>query len=61
MRRAAASTVSADLLVRLPHRGADVLTGRYLTGYDDLDDLLSRTAEIQKANRYTLGLLQPDR
>jgi NADP-dependent 3-hydroxy acid dehydrogenase YdfG len=53
------ATVSADKLVRLAWGDADALSGRYLTAYDDLDELLSRSTEIVDANLYTLGLLEP--
>lgn len=51
--------VSANGLVRLALGDADALSGRYITAYDDLDALMSRSSEIQDANLYTLGLLHP--
>ena len=39
---------AADLTVTLATGHADALTGRYLTVWDDLDDLLSRTEQIRR-------------
>ena len=39
---------AADLVVTLATGRADSLTGRYLTVWDDLDDLLGRTDEIRR-------------
>jgi NAD(P)-dependent dehydrogenase (short-subunit alcohol dehydrogenase family) len=39
---------AADLVVTLATGQADSLTGRYLTVWDDLDDLLRRTNEIRR-------------
>ena len=50
---------SAALVVRLAAGDADLLTGRYLTAYDDLDELIGRADQIVESKGYTLGLLQP--
>jgi NAD(P)-dependent dehydrogenase (short-subunit alcohol dehydrogenase family) len=54
------AVVAADTLVRLALGDADFLSGRYVTAYDDLDELISRGAEIADSRLYTLGLLEPD-
>ncbi len=51
--------VSAKQLVRLAMGEADALTGRYITAYDDLDELLSRADDIVGTDHYTLGLIKP--
>lgn len=50
--------VSAAKLVRLASGDFDILSGRYLTAYDDLDDILRRAPEIaERDDLYTLGLI----
>lgn len=49
--------LSAATLTRLAAGDADVLSGRYITAYDDLDALIARGAEIASSNAYTLGLI----
>ncbi|HJQ41844.1 MAG TPA: SDR family oxidoreductase [Jatrophihabitantaceae bacterium] len=49
---------SASMLTRLALTAPLTLTGRYVTAYDDLDDLLAR-AESARPEAFTLGLLQP--
>src|SRR4029450_10646141 len=39
---------AADLVARLASGRADALSGRYLTVWDDLDDLISRADEITR-------------
>lgn len=51
--------VSAHQVVRLARGDADALSGRYLTAYDDLDEMLARIDEIVASNLYTLGLVEP--
>ena len=47
----------AGVLVTVLASGrADALSGRYLTVYDDLDELISLSAEIQRGDFYTLKL-----
>jgi NAD(P)-dependent dehydrogenase (short-subunit alcohol dehydrogenase family) len=47
---------AADLVVRLASGGADALSGRYLTVWDDVDDLISRADEIIRDDLYTVRL-----
>ena len=58
--RSVDADVAAAKLVRLAHGDADALSGRYLTAYDDLDDIFARADEIAASNALTLGLLPPD-
>ena len=39
---------------------ADALSGRYLTAYDDVEELIGRAAEIQRDDLYTLRLRELD-
>ena len=57
--RGADADASAALLTRIALGDADVLSGRYLTAYDDLDALVARSEDIARSNAYTLGLLEP--
>jgi NAD(P)-dependent dehydrogenase (short-subunit alcohol dehydrogenase family) len=47
---------AADLVARLASGSADALSGRYLTVWDDLDDLISRADEITRDDLYTVRL-----
>ncbi len=47
---------AGELVAALASGRADALTGRYLTVYDDLDDLIRLSADIQKNDLYTLKL-----
>jgi len=57
--RSVDAETSARQLVRLATGDADALSGRYITAYDDLDEMLGRITQIAKENFYTLGLLAP--
>jgi NAD(P)-dependent dehydrogenase (short-subunit alcohol dehydrogenase family) len=48
--------LAAALVVSLASGRADVLSGRYLTIDDDVDELVARAAEIQRDDLYTLRL-----
>jgi NAD(P)-dependent dehydrogenase (short-subunit alcohol dehydrogenase family) len=49
-------TRAADLVARLALGSADALSGRYLTVWDDLDDLISRADEITRDDLYRVRL-----
>jgi NADP-dependent 3-hydroxy acid dehydrogenase YdfG len=51
--------VSAGKLVRLAMGEADALSGRYLTAYDDLDEVLAHLDDVVSSSAYTLGLITP--
>jgi NAD(P)-dependent dehydrogenase (short-subunit alcohol dehydrogenase family) len=57
--RAVTPERAAEVLVALVSGAADGLTGRYLTAYDDLADLVIRADEIQRADLLTLRLRDP--
>ncbi len=57
--RSVDAQVSAGKLARLASGELDALSGRYVTAYDDFDDLMRRAEEILSSDLYTLGLLQP--
>jgi len=46
--------------VTLASGRADALSGRYLTAYDDLAELIGRAAEIRRDDLYTLRLRELD-
>lgn len=48
---------SAEQLGRLAAGEADALSGRYLTAYDDLDDLLRRADRVRGSDALTMGFL----
>ena len=52
------SDSSASMLARLALSAPATLTGRYVTAYDDLDDVIAR-AENARPEAFTLGLQQP--
>lgn len=54
-------STSAHMLVRLASGDFDRLTGRYLTAYDDFDDILARAETIVSGDAHTLGLLRDAR
>jgi NAD(P)-dependent dehydrogenase (short-subunit alcohol dehydrogenase family) len=47
---------AADLVVTLASGRADALTGRFLTVWDDLDDLLRRTEQIRREDLHRVRL-----
>jgi NAD(P)-dependent dehydrogenase (short-subunit alcohol dehydrogenase family) len=47
---------AGDLVLTLASGRADALSGRYLTAYDDIEDLIRRAREIQRNDLRTLGL-----
>jgi NAD(P)-dependent dehydrogenase (short-subunit alcohol dehydrogenase family) len=47
---------AGDLAVTLASGRADALSGRYLTVYDDVEELIERAAEIRRDDLYTLRL-----
>ncbi|HLM20897.1 MAG TPA: hypothetical protein VK390_05145 [Propionibacteriaceae bacterium] len=47
---------AADLVVTLATGQADDLSGRYLTVWDDVNDLLSRTEEIRRSDLHRVRL-----
>jgi NAD(P)-dependent dehydrogenase (short-subunit alcohol dehydrogenase family) len=50
---------AARMIVTLAAGAADSLSGRYLTVYDDLADLIAHAADIQAQDLYTLKLREP--
>jgi hypothetical protein len=44
----------ANLVLALASGGADSLSGRFLSIYDDLEQLLKNSAQIEKQNLHTL-------
>ena len=51
---------AGELVVTLASGRADALSGRYLTAYDDLAELIGRAAEIRRDDLYTLRLRELD-
>jgi hypothetical protein len=49
---------SVPLVLRLAAGDADVLSGRFISITDDLDQLVQRVAEIEQDQLYTLRLRQ---
>jgi NAD(P)-dependent dehydrogenase (short-subunit alcohol dehydrogenase family) len=47
---------AGDLVLTLASGKADALSGRYVTAYDDVDDLIRRADEIRRNDLRTLGL-----
>jgi NAD(P)-dependent dehydrogenase (short-subunit alcohol dehydrogenase family) len=47
---------AGDLVLTLASGRADALSGRYVTAYDDMEDLISCATEIQRNDLRTLGL-----
>jgi NAD(P)-dependent dehydrogenase (short-subunit alcohol dehydrogenase family) len=47
---------AGDLVLTLASGKADALSGRYVTAYDDVDDLIERADEIRRNDLRTLGL-----
>jgi hypothetical protein len=48
----------ADLCVVLASGRADGLSGRFLSIFDDIDDLIRRAADIQRDDLYALRLVK---
>lgn len=48
----------ADLCVQLACGRADALSGRFLSIFDDLDDLIGRAGEVQRDDLYALRLVK---
>lgn len=57
--RSVDAETSAAKLARIASGELDALSGRYLTAYDDFDDLSRRAEEVAGTDWYTLGLLGP--
>lgn len=55
--RSVDASASAAKLARLASGDFDRLSGRYLTAYDDLDEVQARIPEIVTGDLYTLGLI----
>ena len=47
---------AGDLVLTLASGSADALSGRYVTAYDDVEELIRRADEIQRNDLRTLGL-----
>jgi len=58
--RGVAPERAAELVVTLASGRADALSGRYLTAYDDVEELVGRAAEIRRDDLYTLRLRELD-
>lgn len=57
--RSVDAEVSAAKLARIVSGEFDALSGRYLTAYDDLDELSAKAPDVAGTDWYTLGLLSP--
>jgi NAD(P)-dependent dehydrogenase (short-subunit alcohol dehydrogenase family) len=51
---------AGDLVLTLASGKADALSGRYVTAYDDVEDLIRRADEIQRNDLRTLGLREAE-